>query len=94
MMMMMIYLFKIIPWCVHACMQVIGTDLFGKLREKHGDVFQQFIQDKIVALPGDIICDNLGLETPKLETLAKDIDIIVNIAATTNFYERLLLLVQ
>ncbi|KXG25400.1 fatty acyl-CoA reductase 1 isoform X2 [Sorghum bicolor] len=68
--------------------EVIGTDLFGKLREKHGDVFQQFIQDKIVALPGDIICDNLGLETPKLETLAKDIDIIVNIAATTNFYER------
>ncbi|XP_066326786.1 fatty acyl-CoA reductase 1-like [Miscanthus floridulus] len=66
--------------------EVIGTELFGKLSEKHGDGFQQFIQEKIVALPGDIIYDNLGLNT--LEALAKDIDIIVNIAATTNFYER------
>ena len=72
-------------------MQVIGTELFGKLSEKHGDGFQQFIQEKIVALPGDIIYDNLGLDT--LEALAKDIDIIVNIAATTNFYERFLLFV-
>ena len=73
-------------------MQVIGTDLFGKLREKHGeDGMQQFMQEKIVALPGDIIYDNLGLNT--LEALAKDIDIIVNIAATTNFYERFLLFV-
>jgi fatty acyl-CoA reductase len=73
-------------------MQVIGTELFGKLREKHGeDGFQQFMQEKIVALPGDIIYDNLGLDAPTLEALAKDIDIIVNIAATTNFYERFLL---
>jgi fatty acyl-CoA reductase len=75
-------------------MQVIGTELFGKLREKHGeDGFQQFMQEKIVALPGDIIYDNLGLDAPTLEALAKDIDIIVNIAATTNFYERFLLFV-
>ncbi|XP_066397017.1 alcohol-forming fatty acyl-CoA reductase-like isoform X2 [Miscanthus floridulus] len=68
--------------------EVIGTELFGKLREKHGDGFQQFMQEKIVALAGDITYDNLGLEAPTLEALAKDIDIIVNIAATTNFYER------
>jgi len=74
-------------------MQVIGTELFGKLSEKYGDGFQQFIQEKIVALPGDIIYDNLGLDAPTLEALAKDIDIIVNIAATTNFYERFLLFV-
>jgi len=54
-------------------MQVIGTELFGKLSEKHGDGFQQFIQEKIVALPGDIIYDNLGLDAPTLEALAKDI---------------------
>ncbi|CAD6245633.1 unnamed protein product [Miscanthus lutarioriparius] len=68
--------------------EVIGTELFGKLSEKHGDGFQQFIQEKIVALPGDIIYDNLGLDAPTLEALAKDIDAIVNIAATTNLYER------
>ena len=69
-------------------MQVIGTEMFGLLREKHGDGFQQLIQDKVFALPGDIIYENLGLETPMLEALAKEIDVIVNIAATTNFYGR------
>jgi len=67
---------------------VIGTELFGLLREKHGAGFQQLIQDKVFALPGDIIYENLGLEAPMLKDLAQEIDIIVNIAATTNFYER------
>ncbi|RLN04343.1 fatty acyl-CoA reductase 1 [Panicum miliaceum] len=51
-------------------------------------VQQEFVEEKVVALAGDIIYDNLGLETPMLEALAKEIDVIVNIAATTNFYER------
>jgi alcohol-forming fatty acyl-CoA reductase len=68
---------------------VIDTELFGLLREKHGKGFQQFVEEKVVALAGDIIYDNLGLETlPMLEALAKEIDVIVNIAATTNFYGR------
>jgi fatty acyl-CoA reductase len=69
--------------------QVIDTELYSLLREKHGDDgFQQLIQEKVVALAGDITHENLGLEAPVVEELAKDIDTIVNIAATTNFYER------
>ncbi|RCV32256.1 hypothetical protein SETIT_6G244100v2 [Setaria italica] len=68
--------------------EVIDTELFGLLREKHSDGFQQLIQEKVVALAGDIIYENLGLEAPMLKELAKEIDAIVNIAATTNFYER------
>lgn len=67
---------------------MIDTELYGLLREKHGDGFQQLIQEKVVALAGDIIYENLGLEAPMLKELAKEIDAIVNIAATTNFYER------
>ncbi|KAJ1269625.1 hypothetical protein BS78_07G225900 [Paspalum vaginatum] len=69
--------------------EVTGTELFGLVREKHGAKgFQQLMDDKIVALAGDIIYENLGLEPSMLHQLAKDIDVIVNIAATTNFYER------
>ncbi|GJN15461.1 hypothetical protein PR202_gb02379 [Eleusine coracana subsp. coracana] len=68
--------------------EVIGTELFGLLREKYGERYRQFMEEKVIALAGDIIYQNLGLEAPMLEDLAKDIDIIVNIAATTNFYER------
>ncbi|KAL6662000.1 hypothetical protein ACP70R_001384 [Stipagrostis hirtigluma subsp. patula] len=67
---------------------VIGTELFGLLREKHGDGFQQFVDDKVAALAGDIVYENLGLEAPLLDELAKEMDVIVNNAATTNFYER------
>jgi len=69
-------------------LQVIDTELFGLLREKHAKGFQQFVDEKVVALAGDIIYDGLGLEPPVLDALAKDTDVIVNIAATTNFYER------
>ncbi|KAJ1269629.1 hypothetical protein BS78_07G226300 [Paspalum vaginatum] len=68
--------------------EVIDTELFRVLREKHGKSFQQFVEEKVVALAGDIVRENLGLEAPVLDALAKDIDVIVNIAATTNFYER------
>ncbi|CAL5000301.1 unnamed protein product [Urochloa decumbens] len=68
--------------------EVIDTDLFDLLREKRGKGFQQFVEEKVVALAGDIIHHNLGLETPMLDALAKEIDVIVNIAATTNFYGR------
>ncbi|KAK8451677.1 hypothetical protein SEVIR_6G249800v4 [Setaria viridis] len=68
--------------------EVIDTELFGLLREKHGKGFQQFVEEKVVALAGDIIHHNLGQEAPMLEALSKEIDVIVNIAATTNFYER------
>jgi fatty acyl-CoA reductase len=67
---------------------VIGTELFGLLRDKYGDGFDLFIQDKIVALAGDVADEELGLDAPTLDHLANHMDVIVNIAATTNFYER------
>lgn len=70
--------------------QVIGTELFGLLRDKYGEAFDSFIQEKIVPLAGDITSEDLGLDAPTLHGLAKDMDVIVNIAATTNFYERLI----
>ena len=70
-------------------MQVIGAELFGLLREKYGgEGFDSLIEDKIVPLAGDITREDLGLDAPTLRHLAKNMDIIVNIAATTNFYER------
>ena len=70
-------------------MQVIGAELFGLLREKYGgEGFDLLIEDKIVPLAGDITREDLGLDAPTLRHLAKNMDVIVNIAATTNFYER------
>jgi hypothetical protein len=69
-------------------MQVIGKELFGLLRETHGKGFQSFIDDKVVPLAGDIIHENLGVEGPQLSQMTRELNVIVNGAATTNFYER------
>ncbi|XP_042510489.1 fatty acyl-CoA reductase 3-like [Macadamia integrifolia] len=69
--------------------EVIGKDVFRVLREKCGAGLDSFVAEKVTAVAGDIACDNLGIDASDLrEEMWKEIDIIVNIAATTNFDER------
>lgn len=68
--------------------EVTGKEIFQVLKEKHGDGFEGFVQEKICPLPGDVMHENLGLGAAKLRQVCKEIDIVVNGAATTNFYER------
>ncbi|KAH0454417.1 hypothetical protein IEQ34_016341 [Dendrobium chrysotoxum] len=69
--------------------EVITKDLFQALREKHGKEFDSFISNKISPIAGDIADVNLGIKDYNIrEYLWKEIDIVVNVAATTNFYER------
>lgn len=71
-------------------MQVVGKELFGLPREKHGNGFQSFIEDKVVPLAGDVRCKDFGVDDETLRELRliEELDVIVNAAATTNFYER------
>lgn len=71
-------------------LQVTRREIFQVLREKYGNGFGDFIQEKVCPLAGDVICEDFGLDTAKLKELSKNMDIIVNGAATTNFYERLI----
>ncbi|CAL5072813.1 unnamed protein product [Urochloa decumbens] len=68
--------------------EVVGQELFMILQEIHRDEFRSFIQEKISSVAGDIIHENLGLNSSRVKQLSEEIDIIVNGAATTNFYER------
>ena len=69
--------------------QVIGKELFGLLRETHGkEGFQSLVDDKVVPLAGDIGHENFGVEGAQLAQMTQEINVIVNGAATTNFYER------
>lgn len=69
--------------------EVMGKDLFKVLKQKMGTNFSCFISEKVTAVPGDITCEDLGIKESELkEELLRDIDVIVNLAATTNFDER------
>ncbi|KAL6649097.1 hypothetical protein ACP70R_013321 [Stipagrostis hirtigluma subsp. patula] len=63
-------------------------EIFQVLKEKHGNGFEDFIQEKLCPLAGDIVYENLGLCNAEVTQLSKEIDIIIDGAATTNFYER------
>ena len=70
--------------------QVVEIDLFRVLRKDLGEEnLNELVHEKIVPVPGDISVHNLGLKDPDLlQRMWSEIDIIINIAATTNFDER------
>ncbi|KAG4981048.1 hypothetical protein JHK82_034295 [Glycine max] len=69
--------------------EIIGKDLFRLLKEKLGTRFNSFVSEKLAVVPGDISQEDLNLEDPILgEELFNQTDVIVNLAATTNFDER------
>lgn len=69
--------------------EIIGKELFRVLREKYSEDFYSFISEKVVAIPGDVTSQNLGLkELEQMEQICNEIHIIFNCAATTNFDER------
>ncbi|XP_039019087.1 fatty acyl-CoA reductase 3-like [Hibiscus syriacus] len=69
--------------------EIIGKDLFRNLKEKYGKNFTSFISEKISVIPGDISRRDLGVEDSVLiQHILKDVDVLLNLAATTNFDER------
>lgn len=59
------------------------------LKEKLGANFKSFISEKLTLVPGDISIEDLGLKDSILrEDICNQTDVIVNLAATTNFDER------
>ncbi|XP_002523777.2 fatty acyl-CoA reductase 3 [Ricinus communis] len=69
--------------------EVIGKDLFKGVREKYGSSLNSFVSEKMTPIPGDISREDLGIEDFNLrDEILKDIDVVINFAATTNFDER------
>ncbi|XP_010271727.1 PREDICTED: alcohol-forming fatty acyl-CoA reductase-like [Nelumbo nucifera] len=69
--------------------EVLGKEVFRVLRQKLGSGFDSFMSEKVIPVPGDITCKNLGVEETDLrDKMWREVDIVVNIAATVNFDER------
>ncbi|KAF6166000.1 hypothetical protein GIB67_012897 [Kingdonia uniflora] len=69
--------------------EMLPKEVFRVLREKMGAGFVDFIGEKIVPVAGDTTCENLGVEDSDLrDKMWRDIDIVVNTAATLKFDER------
>ncbi|KAA8550179.1 hypothetical protein F0562_001863 [Nyssa sinensis] len=68
---------------------VVETELFRLLREKYGANLSSLVSEKILPVSGDISCEHFGIKDSSLrEKMWREIDIIINSAATTKFNER------
>ncbi|KAL2331938.1 hypothetical protein Fmac_019519 [Flemingia macrophylla] len=69
--------------------EILAKDLFNVLKEKLGANFKSFISEKLTLVPGDITLEGMGLKDSILKAeICNQTDVIVNLAATTNFDER------
>ncbi|KAK1367388.1 Fatty acyl-CoA reductase [Heracleum sosnowskyi] len=68
--------------------EIINTELFKCLREKHGMFFEKFILSKLVPVVGNMCETDLGIQEDVANRVAREVDVIINSAATTTFDER------
>ncbi|XP_038902167.1 fatty acyl-CoA reductase 3-like [Benincasa hispida] len=69
--------------------EVIEKDLFQVLKKKYGADLNTLISEKICLVPGEISFPQMGLKDSIWNTMIKnEVEIIINLAATTNFNER------
>ncbi|PWA86973.1 jojoba acyl CoA reductase-related male sterility protein [Artemisia annua] len=69
--------------------EAVAKDLFKILKEKYGTNLQSFLSEKVTPIAGDITYENLGVhDSDLIQEMWRNVDVVVNVAATTNFDER------
>jgi len=64
---------------------VISAPPFDPVRERYGLAFEDFVRDKVAIVGGDIAEDNLGFSEEEAQSIAKDIDVVINSAGNVTF---------
>jgi nucleoside-diphosphate-sugar epimerase len=69
--------------------EVLQSSVFDRLRARRGAGFEAFAREKVVAVAGDMGMDRLGLDAEAHACLAREVQVVVNIAGTVVFDEPL-----
>ncbi|PYS95277.1 MAG: AMP-dependent synthetase, partial [Acidobacteria bacterium] len=64
---------------------VITAPPFDPVRERYGAAFEDFIRDKVRVVGGDIGEERLGFTEEEAQTVADDIDVLINSAGNVTF---------
>ena len=67
--------------------EVLQSSAFARLREKLGERFGEVMREKLVAVPSDLAKDRLGMDEETYGRLTREVDIVINSAATVVFDE-------
>ncbi|KAL3621596.1 hypothetical protein CASFOL_036508 [Castilleja foliolosa] len=74
--------------CDRLSNEIINSDLFECLRKKHGESYEAFMKEKLIPIVGNICETNLGMDSDSAHTVQRDVDIIIQSAASTTLNER------
>ena len=69
--------------------EVLGSSVFTRLREVHGAGFDAFALERLVAVDGDLTRERLGLSPEDYERVTREVQVVINSAATVVFDEQL-----
>ncbi|MCA1594538.1 MAG: AMP-binding protein [Acidobacteria bacterium] len=64
---------------------VVTSPPFDPIRERYGAAFEDFLRDKVRIVNGDIGDANLGLDEAEAQSIADDIDVLINSAGNVTF---------
>jgi long-chain acyl-CoA synthetase len=65
--------------------ELFQSSVFDRLRYRYGDDFERFLEEKLVAVGGDISQPELGMDPAVREALRGRLDLIINSAAVVSF---------
>jgi len=68
---------------------IIDSSAFSALRALHRDDYEDFVASKLVPVTGDLTYERLGIGNETYDQLCREVDIVVNSAATVVFDERI-----
>ncbi|KAK4433484.1 Fatty acyl-CoA reductase 2 [Sesamum alatum] len=68
--------------------EIINSELFKCLQEKHGTSYEAFITEKLIPVVGNICEPDLGMDFDSANTIMNEVDVIIQSAANTAFDDR------
>jgi long-chain acyl-CoA synthetase len=65
--------------------ELFESSVFDRILSRHGEGLRDFLQEKLVAIAGDISSEDFGIDPETLAKLYQEIDIVINSAAVVSF---------
>ena len=65
--------------------ELLASDVFASLRRLHGDNFDEWAQQKLVAVEGELTHERLGFSDTEYQRLQNEVQVFINIAGLVQF---------
>ena len=65
--------------------ELLTSDVFTALRRLHGESFDEWAQQKLVAVEGDLTHEHLGFSDAEYQRLQNEVQVFINIAGLVDF---------